>query len=121
MSYRTKLAKPINYVLRPVRVQLVHRTSSDPVIHYWRPARQTIAAAREAGLPLGAYPDKRFAKPGATPDTVRAMLKLGDLHDKFGTVCEIGAGSGRFAEEVIAALHPDRDEIYETAGTGCPG
>ena len=66
------------------------------MIHYWRPARQTIAAAQEAGLPLGAYPDKRFAKPGATPDTVRAILKLGDLHDKFGTVCEIGADSGRF-------------------------
>jgi hypothetical protein len=46
------------------------------------------------------------------------MLKLGDLgdlHDKCGTVCEIGVGSGRFAEEVIAALHPDRYEIYETA------
>ena len=85
------------------------------MIHYWRPARKTIAAAQEARLPLGAYPDKRFAKPGATPDTVRAMLKLGDLHHKCGTVCEIGAGSGRFAEEVIAALHPDRYEIYETA------
>jgi hypothetical protein len=84
VSYRTKLAKPINYVLRPMRAQLVHRTSSDRVIHYWRPARKTIAAAQKAGLPLGAYPDKRFAKPGATPDTVRAMLKLGDLHDKCG-------------------------------------
>jgi hypothetical protein len=92
----------------------------DPVIHYWRPARQTMAAAQEAGLPLGAYPDKRFAKPGATPDTVRAMFKLGDLHDKCGTVCEIGAGSGRFAEEVIAALHPDRYEICETARDWLP-
>jgi hypothetical protein len=48
------------------------------------------------------------------------MLKLGDLHDKFGTVCEIGADSRRFAEEVIAALHPDRYEIYETAGDWLP-
>jgi hypothetical protein len=69
VSFRTKLAKPINYVLRPMRVQLVHGTSPDAVIHYWRPARKTIAAAQEAGLPLGAYLDKRFAKPGATPDT----------------------------------------------------
>jgi hypothetical protein len=72
-------------------------------------------------VPLGAYLDKRFAKPGATPDTVRAMVKLGDLRDKCGTVCEIGPGSGRFAEEVIAALHPDRYEIDEMARTGCPG
>jgi len=120
VSFQTKLAKPINYVLRPMDVQLVRRTSSDPVIHSWRPARQTIAAAQKAGLPVGAYLDERFAKPGATPDTVRAMLKLGDLHDKGGTICEIGAGSGRFAEEVIAALHPDRYEIYETARDWLP-
>jgi hypothetical protein len=45
VSYRTKLAKPINYVPRPMRVQLAHRTSSGPVIHYWRPARKTIGFA----------------------------------------------------------------------------
>lgn len=35
-------------------------------------------------------------------------------------VCEIGAGSWRFAEEVITALHPDRYEIYETARDWLP-
>ena len=35
-------------------------------------------------------------------------------------MCEIGAGSGRFAEEVIAALHPDRYEVYETARDWLP-
>jgi hypothetical protein len=38
VSYRTRLARPINYVLRPMRVQLVRRTSADPVIHCCRSA-----------------------------------------------------------------------------------
>jgi SAM-dependent methyltransferase len=120
MSIRAKLAKPINDVLRPMHVQLVPGISTDPAIKDWRPAGKTIAAAQKAGLPLGAYIDKTFAEPGATPESVHAMLKLGDLHDKCGTVCEIGAGSGRYAEEVVAALHPDRYEIYETARDWLP-
>ena len=48
------------------------------------------------------------------------MLELADLHDKCETVCEIGPGSGRFAEEIIAALSPGRYEIYETARDWLP-
>ena len=120
MTIRTKLAKPINGMLRPLRVQLVPGTSADPTIKDFLPARKTIAAAEKAGLPLGAYIDRTFAKPGATPQTVRAMLELADLHVTNGTVCEIGPGSGRYAEEVTAALSPSRYEIYETARDWLP-
>ena len=48
------------------------------------------------------------------------MLELADLHDECETVCEIGPGSGRYAEEVIAALHPDTYEVYETATDWLP-
>jgi phospholipid N-methyltransferase len=120
MSIRAQLAKPINNVLRPLHVQLVSGSSPDPAIKDFLPARKIMAAAQKAGLPLGAYMDKTFAKPEATPETVRAMLKLACLHDTCETVCEIGPGTGRFAEEIIAALHPAHYEIYETAKDWLP-
>jgi hypothetical protein len=120
VSVRAKLAKPLNDMLRPLHVQLVSGSSPDPAIQDFIPARKTIAAARKAGLPPGAYIDRTFAEPGTTPDTVKAMLELADLHDKCETICEIGPGSGRYAEEAIAALHPDIYEIYETAKDWLP-
>jgi SAM-dependent methyltransferase len=119
MGLRGTLAKPLNDALRPLRVQLVRGTSPDPAVKDYIPARKTISAARKAGLSLGAYMDQVHAVPGATPDLVQAMLKLADL-DKYDTVCEIGPGSGRFAEEIIAAVHPATYEIYETARDWIP-
>jgi phospholipid N-methyltransferase len=74
-----------------------------------------MAAARNAGVPVADYLDNRFAKPGATAETVRAMLKLADIHGDSAAICEIGPGSGRYAEAVINTLHPVTYEIYETA------
>lgn len=120
VSVRTRLAKPLNGALRPLGVQLVPGSSPDPAIQSFLSARKTIAAAQRVGLPLGAYIDQTFAEPGATPNTVKAMLELADLHDGCQTVCEIGPGTGRYAEEVIAALRPATYEIYETARDWLP-
>lgn len=120
MSIRAKLAKPLNDALRPLHVQLVSGTSPDPAIQDFISARKTLAAAQRAGLSVGAYIDRTYAEPGATPNTVKAMLDLADLRDRCERVCEIGPGSGRYAEEVIAALRPDAYEIYETAKDWLP-
>jgi len=120
VSAKAKLAKPLNDALRPLRVQLVSGISPDPAIRDFLPARKTIAAADKAGLSVSAYIDRTFAEPGTTPDTVKAMLEFADLHDTCKTVCEIGPGTGRYAQEVIAALHPDSYEIYETAKDWLP-
>jgi len=120
LSVRATLAKPLNDALRPLHVRLVPDGSRDPAIRGFISARETIAAAENAGLSVGAYIDRTFAEPGTTPNTVKAMLELADLHDKCKTVCEIGAGTGRYSEEVIAALHPDSYEIYETAKDWLP-
>ena len=120
MSIRAKLAKPLNDALRPMRVQLVPGTSPDPAVQDFISARKTIAAAQKAGLPLGAYIDQTYSQPGTTPNTVKAMLELAGLRDNCERVCEIGPGSGRYAEEVIAAVHPAAYEIYETAKDWLP-
>lgn len=120
MSIRAKLAKPINDVLRPLHVQLVPGVSPDPAIQTFLSARKTVAAAQKAGLSVSAYIDQTFAEPGTTTETVRAMLESAGLHGTCDTVCEIGPGSGRYSEEVVAALHPKTYEIYETARDWLP-
>jgi SAM-dependent methyltransferase len=119
MSLRSIGAKPLNTVLRPLRVQLVPGTWTDPAVESFIPARQTMAAARKAGLSVSAYIDSNFARPGTTEDAVNAMLELAELSN-CETVCEIGPGTGRYAEKVIAAVHPGAYEIYETARDWIP-
>ena len=107
MSVRAAVAETVNAGLRPVGVQLVPGTSPDPAIKTYIPARKTIAAARRAGLSVGAWIDQNHAEPGATADLVNAMLGIAGLHEKCDTVCEIGPGSGRYAEVVTASLSPN--------------
>lgn len=120
MSVKSELRAWSNGLLRPLHVQLISGTSTDPAVKTFLPARKTIAAARAAGLSVSAYIDKIHVEPGATAAVVKEMLAVAGLSGKCEAVCEIGAGSGRFAEEVIAALHPDRYEIYETARDWLP-
>jgi SAM-dependent MidA family methyltransferase len=61
-----------------------------------------------------------YATPGTTSATVQAMLDLAQLPEPVRRVCEIGPGSGRYAERVIAAVNPNVYEIYETATDWLP-
>lgn len=115
MSIKTKAKDGINASLRPLGVQVVRGRTADPGIKTFLSARQTIAAARRAGLSVSDYIDREHAVEGATAKTVDAMLRLAELTGPVDRVCEIGPGSGRYAEKVIAALHPGTYEAYETA------
>jgi SAM-dependent methyltransferase len=120
VSARHQLAHYVNSAIRPLNFQVIPGTSPDPAVKTFIPARKTIAAARKAGLTVGAYVDKHHSEPGATQDAVQAMIKLGGLTDDCDVVCEIGPGTGRYAEEVIRALRPGAYEIYETARDWMP-
>lgn len=120
MSARSALARHVNTALRPLNVQVIYGTAPDPAVKTYLSARRTIRAARKAGLSVGAYLDREHAAPGSTPEAVAAMLKIGGLTGSCDVACEIGPGSGRFAVEVIEALHPRAYEIYETARDWMP-
>jgi hypothetical protein len=120
MSIKSGIARHVNDAIRPLNVQVIRGTSVDPAIKNFLPARRTLAAAAAAGLPLGTFIDQQYAEPGATPDAVREMIALGGLTGKCDVVCEIGPGTGRYAVEVIEALHPRVYEIYETARDWIP-
>jgi len=110
----------VNRVLRPFGVQIIRGHSSDPAIQPFLSARKTLAAARRAGMSVEDYIDRYSAAPGATVETVDALLRLADFREKVERVCEIGAGSGRYAARVIISEYPDTYEIYETAGDWLP-
>ena len=106
----------MNTSLRPLRVQLIRGSSTNPAVKTFLSARKTLGAAKHAGLSVGDYIDKTFAEPGVTAATVEAMLRLSGLQGQVDRVCEIGPGSGRYMmEKVIESLHPKTYEFYETA------
>lgn len=113
MSLRTAIRDGLNISLRPFGVQVIRSHSTDPAIKPFISARKTIAASRRAGIPVGEYIDRTYSKPGATDQTVKAILRLAELTGPVERVCEIGAGSGRYAEKIIDALHPMVYEAYE--------
>jgi SAM-dependent methyltransferase len=96
--------------------QVVRGYSTDPAISPFLPARWTIRQAEKAGQPVGDFLDSYSAEPGATAETVGALLELGGLSpDTVDRVCEIGPGSGRYATRILSALQPTSYEVYETA------
>ncbi len=119
MSVKAIAQNGVNAALRPFRVQVVAGFSADPGVKSFVSARQTIVGARREGLAVRDYIDKHNAQPGATAAAVEAMLRLAEL-DQADTVCEIGPGTGRYAELVISALHPAVYEMYETAADWLP-
>jgi SAM-dependent methyltransferase len=120
MSMQRVISDGVNAALRPLGVQLVRGYSGDSAIATYVPARKTMAAARREGLSLADYIDTHNAEPGATKAIVTAMLSLSGLSGPVDRVCEIGPGTGRFAELVIAELQPGVYEMYETARDWLP-
>jgi SAM-dependent methyltransferase len=120
MTVKAFVTTGVNRAFRPFGMQLVRGFSHDPAIKPFLSARKTVAAARRAGLSVCDYVDQYSAEPGATAATVQAMLQLAELGNSASRVCEIGPGTGRYAERVIAALKPEVYEVYETAADWLP-
>jgi hypothetical protein len=115
MSIQSVVKEKVNDALRPMGVQMIRSRSVDPAIKTFIPARKTISAARKAGMSVGDFIDAGNDHPGATEETVQKILEFSELEGPVDCICEIGTGSGRYAEKLIDALHPARYESYETA------
>jgi hypothetical protein len=111
-----QVLKPLNAALHVVGAEMIrHRPRSFQQYGDYLPFASTVEAARASGLSLGDYIDREHNYPGSTQETIDRLKAIGALHPGIRRVCEIGPGSGRYLERVIAACKPERYEVYETA------
>lgn len=78
-------------------------------------ARETTINAQKEGLSVCDYVEKLWNQEGETQKVIDNMEKLGAFTNTNPTICEIGAGTGRYMEKIIAKCKPKRYESYETA------
>jgi hypothetical protein len=105
----------VDMLLTSVLLHLGSKPKPRPFSEYL-PFQETLESAQAAGLSAGDYIEKRFNQSrGSTVQTIEAMASLGVFDSPLESICEIGPGSGRYLEKVVAKAHPDHYEIYETA------
>jgi hypothetical protein len=104
-------------MLDAVRQYLGYRPNALAVSEFL-PLKETLNAARAAGLPLADYIEQKYGHhtggPSPTDQTIQGMASFGVFDSPAQNVCEIGPGSGRYLERTIARAHPAHYEIYET-------
>lgn len=81
------------------------------------PAKATVSAAEKAGLSVCDYVERMWSNQGDTEKLVHRLATYGLFRDttENPTVVEIGTGTGRYLEKVLARCHPARYESYEIA------
>lgn len=111
------LKNQINSVLRLLNLRLIktnHNIDISKDLGYI-PAKETVKSAKNEGLSVCDYVEKIWNQKGETQKVVDNMEKLGVFQNFNPTVCEIGAGTGRYIEKVIEKCNPKRYESYEIA------
>jgi hypothetical protein len=81
------------------------------------PFKETSIAAKAAGLSIGDYLERRRATGSRTAldETMDGLESRGVFDVPIARVCEVGPGSGRYLERIIARARPQHYEIYETS------
>ncbi|MEE8341432.1 MAG: class I SAM-dependent methyltransferase [Candidatus Neomarinimicrobiota bacterium] len=78
-------------------------------------AEETVKNAQKEDLSVCDYVEKMWDQIGETQKVIDNMEKYGAFNKTNPIVCEIGAGTGRYMEKVIAKCNPKRYESYEAA------
>jgi SAM-dependent methyltransferase len=108
------IRKRINSTLSLVGLEVVRRGPNRDLKEFL-PLEETVAAAKQAGMEIGDYIEKKYDYVGVNQETIDRLVNLGVFKEKIDRVCEIGPGSGRYLEKVVAICHPSHYEIYETS------
>jgi hypothetical protein len=107
----------VRQVAATVRLEIRIRRHDWTDVASFIPFRDTLRAAKDAGLSVGDYIDGVMnGIPGATQATITQVAALGAISDRTRHVVEIGPGSGRYLEKVLKLCAPESYHIYETAG-----
>ncbi len=79
-------------------------------------ADRTVAAARAAGLSVCEWLEAGEADPRkkGRRDHIVERLRLAGALEGLHSVCEVGAGTGRYLEGVLRRSCPETYEVYET-------
>lgn len=109
----TSMDRMFNAVLRRFGYDPKHRPLTE-----FLPFKETLKSAKTAGLSVGDYIDSKQASGPRSPtdQTIDGMVALGVFNRPLQRVCEIGPGSGRYLERIMARCKPPYYEVYETAG-----
>lgn len=112
-----KLAKSlVNKSLAPIGIKISRIDPWDDTANFI-PFKQTIQAAKIAGLSVGDYVDGVMnGIPGSSQQTIDKMTSFGVFSEPMDLIIEIGPGTGRYLDKTIKVAQPSRYEIYETAG-----
>ena len=78
-------------------------------------ANETVKSAQKEGLSVCDYVENIWDQKGETQKVIDNMEKFGVFQNANPSICEIGAGTGRYMEKVIAKCDPSYYESYETA------
>jgi hypothetical protein len=101
--------------LLPRRVKAAVRALLTPQTCDYYSAKDTIAAAKAAGLSVNEYIQTHIwmTGPMARPTPLEKLAALGGIPLNAPLVVEIGPGSGRDLEQILKDYHPARYQIYE--------
>jgi SAM-dependent methyltransferase len=79
------------------------------------PAKETIRAAARRGETVCEYVEQLWNQVGVSVAVIEQIAALGALERSTPTVLEIGAGTGRYLEQILALGRPASYESYEIA------
>jgi len=106
--------KIINSILKLFNKKIITNSQSTNNLSYIS-TKDTVKAAEAEGLSICDYVEKIWDQVGETQKVIDNMKEFGAFEFENPTVCEIGAGTGRYLEKVIENCQPTRYESYETA------